>query len=308
MSPSLLPGTAAAMPASRATPVDSTRRASSGRGVPTIDGAGRVRDPAVDRDREVQGQDVAVAQRVLVRQAVQDGVVHRQADDVAERAAAEGRRVVPVARHRAALLDAAAGALLQVHQVHAGARQLGELGQGLAHEPAGDRHLVDLLRRLQLDHRVFSVRSKSSSTSATPPHPAPAHPARARSARPRHPARRSAPGRSARPPWPRPHARDGCARGSPPRPAPAATPPAPTPPRPRSRGPGTRRRRPTPRPRARRPSTTVACTVPTATPSCRPPGDPVDPFLQTVRGVPHGEPRIAFPHPSSVGGSPPMNV
>ena len=61
------------------------------------DGAGGVGDPAVDPDREVHAEHVPVAQCVVVRQAVEHRVVDRQAGDVAERAVAERRGVVPVA-------------------------------------------------------------------------------------------------------------------------------------------------------------------------------------------------------------------
>jgi hypothetical protein len=46
-------------------------------GGPDDDRTRRVGHPAVDADREVRAEDVAVAQRVVVGEAVQDGVVDR---------------------------------------------------------------------------------------------------------------------------------------------------------------------------------------------------------------------------------------
>jgi hypothetical protein len=117
-----------------------------------------VGDPAVDPDRHVQAQQVPVAQHVVVRQAVQHRVVDRQADHVAERAAAERRRVVPVAGVGAALLDQGAGVLLDVQQIDPGLGHPGQLGQRLAEELPGHGHLLDLRGRLVLDHGIFIPR------------------------------------------------------------------------------------------------------------------------------------------------------
>ena len=116
------------------------------------DGPDGVRDPAVDPDREVHAEDVAVAQCVVVRQSVQHRVVDGQADDVAERAVAEGRGVVPVAGLRTALADPAADVVFQVEQVDAHVGELAELGQDLGDELPGGVHPLDLCGRLQLDH------------------------------------------------------------------------------------------------------------------------------------------------------------
>jgi hypothetical protein len=112
----------------------------------------RVGHPAVDSHGEIHAQDVAVTQPVVVRQPVQDRVVDGQADDVAERAAAEGRRVVPVAGLGPALVDAAADMVLQVEEVDTHVRETLELCQYLGHELTRDVHLLDLGGRLQLDH------------------------------------------------------------------------------------------------------------------------------------------------------------
>ena len=116
-------------------------------------GAGGVGDPAVDGYGEVEGEEVAVLHHVIVRFAVEDAVVDGQADDVPERAGAEGRGVVPVAGLRTGVVDELPSGLLQVHDVHARFCDRGQLGQGLRDETAGHRHLVDLGGRLQLNHR-----------------------------------------------------------------------------------------------------------------------------------------------------------
>src|SRR4051812_11554700 len=120
------------------------------------DGAGGVGDPAVDGDGEVHRQDVAVAQHVVVRQAVQDGVVDRQADDVAEGPAAEGGGVVPVARLGAALPDELTGVELEVEEVDPDGRPLPHGLQDVGDEASGRVHPFDLGRGLQLDHRRTS--------------------------------------------------------------------------------------------------------------------------------------------------------
>ena len=70
-------------------------------------------------DGEVERQQVAVGERVVVRQPVQHGVVDGRADVVAERPAPERRRVVDVAGQRAGLDDHGLGPPVDVQEVRA---------------------------------------------------------------------------------------------------------------------------------------------------------------------------------------------
>ena len=97
MSPSRLPGWAASIAAAERPPggVDQVEVALVRR---TDDQAERrVGDPAVDGRREVEAEQVTVAQGVVVRQAVQHRVVDRGAQHLAERHRPERRVVVDVA-------------------------------------------------------------------------------------------------------------------------------------------------------------------------------------------------------------------
>ena len=79
----------------------------------------RIGDPAVDRRREIQRHEVAVPHRVVERQSVQHRVVHRRADHLAERAGAERRVVVDVARLRSGAPDHLVRATVDREQVGA---------------------------------------------------------------------------------------------------------------------------------------------------------------------------------------------
>ena len=110
MSPMRAPGPAAAIPARSARSVALDQRDALRRlRVADDEADGGVGDDSVQGDGEVERQQVAVGERVVVRQPVQHGVVDRRADVVAERPAAEGRRVVDVAGLRAGLDDHAPG-------------------------------------------------------------------------------------------------------------------------------------------------------------------------------------------------------
>src|SRR6185312_8550265 len=122
------------------------------------DGERGVGDPAVDADRHVDAEQVTVAQDVVVRQAVQHRVVDRQAQHVAERAAAERGGVVPVAGLGAAFPDPAAGVVFDVHQVDADRGDPAQFGEQLADEVSGHRHPLDLLGGLELDHDTLPLR------------------------------------------------------------------------------------------------------------------------------------------------------
>jgi hypothetical protein len=87
-----------------------------------------------------------------VGEPVQDGVVDRQADGVAERAVAEGRGVVVVAGLRPALADPAADVLFEVEEVDTDVGEVRDLGEDLGDELPGRVHPLDLGGCLQLDH------------------------------------------------------------------------------------------------------------------------------------------------------------
>src|SRR5687768_9391902 len=84
-------------------------------------------------------------------------IVDRQAGDVAERAVAERRGVLPVAGLRPALADPAADVVFQVEEVDAHVGEFAELGEDLGDELPGGVHLLDLCGRLQLDHGTSHV-------------------------------------------------------------------------------------------------------------------------------------------------------
>jgi hypothetical protein len=130
--------------------------------------AGCVGDPTVDADRKVHAQEVSVAQCVVTGEPVENRIVDRQADDVAERAVAKGRGVVPVAGLCATLVDPAAGMVLQLEQVDADVSDLAELGEDLGDELSGDLHPLELCGRLQLDHGgSLAARLRYNNTDST---------------------------------------------------------------------------------------------------------------------------------------------
>ena len=119
----------------------------------------RVGDPAVDGRCEVEAQQVAVLQPVVVGESVQHGVVDRGADDLAERAGAERRVVVDVAglgagrRMRSCAIRSSSSRLTPTFAAAAvSAQHLGD-------EPAGRPHLLDLGGGPQLDHAISSSMS-----------------------------------------------------------------------------------------------------------------------------------------------------
>lgn len=75
--------------------------------------------PAVERDRQIEREQVTVAEIRVVGKAVEDGIVERQAEHVAERAPPEGRRVIPVTGNGATGGDHLAAAVLDLHEVDA---------------------------------------------------------------------------------------------------------------------------------------------------------------------------------------------
>src|SRR5439155_195258 len=101
-------------------------------------------------------------QDIVVRQAVQHRVVDRQAQHVAEWAAAERRGVVPIAGFGAAFLDPAAGVVFEVYQVDTDCGDTAQLGEQLADELAGHRHPADF------PHRRSALWSASARPSTSP--------------------------------------------------------------------------------------------------------------------------------------------
>ena len=140
------------MPAASARSVVSISRRSSSRAVADDQGVRRVRDPAVDRRGEVDAEQVAVDQRVVVGESVQHRVVDRGAEHLAERRGPERRVVVDVAGLGAAVLDHPVRERVQVEQVHAYVGGVREGGDHRGDELAGRAHLLDLRGRPELDH------------------------------------------------------------------------------------------------------------------------------------------------------------
>ena len=78
-----------------------------------------VGDPAVDAGGEVDAEQVAVLERVVVGESVQDRVVDRRAEHLAERRGAERRVVVDVAGLRALVADHLVRERVELEQVDA---------------------------------------------------------------------------------------------------------------------------------------------------------------------------------------------
>ena len=136
---------------------------------PDDDAQRGVRDPPVDGAGEVEAQQVAVAEHVVVRQAVEHCVVDRGAQHLAEGARAEARVVVDVAGLRPAVLDHLVGQGVEVEQVHPHVRGLGEPGEDLGDEAHGGTHLLDLGGRAQLDHGSPSLVERCQRIARTDP-------------------------------------------------------------------------------------------------------------------------------------------
>ena len=114
----------------------------------------RIGDPAVDRHREIERDEVAVLDRVVEGEAVQHGIVDRGADDLAERSGAERRVIVDVAGLRPGAPDQVVGAAVDRQQVRADLGLVAQRGQRLCHEPPCGAHGLDLGGSAQLDHPV----------------------------------------------------------------------------------------------------------------------------------------------------------
>ena len=114
---------------------------------------GGVRHPAVDTDRQVKAQQIAVLQRVVIGHAMQHGVVDGGADVVGERTGAEVGGVIHVAGFGAlAAFDAATYEVVDLQQVGADLGGFLQVGQDAGHETAGGLHRFDFRWCLQFDH------------------------------------------------------------------------------------------------------------------------------------------------------------
>ena len=119
---------------------------------------GGIGHPAVHGDGEIEGDEVAVLQAVIVRHTVQHGVVDGGADVVGERAGAEVRSVVNIAGFGAlAVHDLLVDELVDFEQIGAHLGGLLQFLQNAADETAGRLHLLDFTRGLQFDHEVLST-------------------------------------------------------------------------------------------------------------------------------------------------------
>jgi DNA-binding XRE family transcriptional regulator len=113
---------------------------------------GGVGRDAVQDHRQVQGQQVALDEVLVVRQPVQDGVVDGGADVVAEGAVPEGRCVVHVAGGRARVLDHLAGPAIDLEQVRPRNGPAPHGVQDGADQRTGDAGAAHLGRGEDLDH------------------------------------------------------------------------------------------------------------------------------------------------------------
>jgi hypothetical protein len=120
------------------------------------DGHGGVAVPALDDRATVDRQDVAVLQHVPVGDPVDDPGVGRQAQGGREPVVAEERR------DPAAAADDPLGQRVQLGQGDPGPDGLDQRRQGVADQPAGPPHGVDLLGRLAGDHNVLRLPSRAA--------------------------------------------------------------------------------------------------------------------------------------------------
>ena len=122
---------------------------------------GGIRDPSVDVDRQIEADQIAVLQVVVVRNAVQHGVVHGRADVVRERTGAEIRRIVDVAgRGALAVHDALVDEFVDFQQIGADLGEFLQVAQDAADEAACGLHRFNLFRGFQFDH-AFNPTSRA---------------------------------------------------------------------------------------------------------------------------------------------------
>ena len=124
MSPMRLPTTAAAMPASSASSAVRDQPCVLGAGAADGEADGRVADPAAEDRAAVDAHQVAVAQPVVVGDAVHDRVVDGGADDGGEGGRRPVGAVAEEGRSGAGLAEDRAGGPVEVAQADADGRGL----------------------------------------------------------------------------------------------------------------------------------------------------------------------------------------
>ena len=114
---------------------------------------GGVADPPVDADCQVEADQIAVFQVIIIGDAMQHGIVDRNADVMLERASAEIRGVIHVAGFcTLTAFDAAADVIVDVKQIGSHAGLGAQFLENAADKMAGRLHCFDFLRCFQFDH------------------------------------------------------------------------------------------------------------------------------------------------------------
>ena len=119
-----------------------------------------VGDVAVERDPDVDRDEVAVVDDEGVRDPVDDDVVRRDADRLRVPLVALG------CRDAAVLANERAGSGVELVRRHARPKQSADMGDRLGDERTRRRHLLDLPRALADDHRLTPTPASASSTAA----------------------------------------------------------------------------------------------------------------------------------------------
>jgi hypothetical protein len=120
---------------------------------------GRVGGHPAGGDGQVQGEQVAVGQTVVERASVQHRVVHRGADVVAERTAAERRRIVDVTRLGTRVDDEILCPGVDLEQIGTDRDPVAERPEDVGDQRAGHPRTGQLGGVQDLDHRVPSSAS-----------------------------------------------------------------------------------------------------------------------------------------------------
>ena len=117
------------------------------------DADGGIGNPAIDVDRQIEADQIAVLQVVIERNAVQYGIVHGNANIVRERAGTEIRSIVDIAGFGTlAIDDALVHEFIDFQQIGTNFGEFLEIAQNAADKTAGRRHLFDLFRCFQFNH------------------------------------------------------------------------------------------------------------------------------------------------------------
>ena len=114
---------------------------------------GGIGNPAIDVDRQIEADQIAVFQVVIERNAVQYGIVHGNANIVRERAGTEIRSIVDIAGFGTlAIDDALVHEFIDFQQIGTNFGKFLEIAQNAADKTAGRLHLFDLFRCFQFNH------------------------------------------------------------------------------------------------------------------------------------------------------------